>query len=875
LNWNTKYTWAVVADSSGTKWYSDPDSTYTKTGPPSNVVFFDYRSSYISLSFDKDQNPDSTKFAIQIVINSDSLYWNDSINDTTSTKYTKTEAAWGDTIVIGYRDFLNADTIYSIGIHGKNADNLWSENWYSVKTSEEPSLITINLTGTPDILEELTTISGVTDYGTSRTVASNDSIDTDNVSPKLGQLYYNSDYFIKRFGVEAVLPDGYEAHAGSLFVYVTADSTDTDFNVLAYEGIWNSDSYHDEAFWNFDGRQTGTTAHNGTQLFELFNTSSISTDNWHYWIYNDDGLDVIASALGDTLRKTIISSRDSSGTAPTGNEYFTIDADSSYIKFIVDLPDSLPGNFSATPIFPDSILVEWIDRNHSEEKYIVVDLADSSAVSDTLDANTENAKIGGLSANTQYKFMLKVIGGNLDGQYSDPDSCYTHANVPGKPSVYFAGGDIWDESGKSNHGKNNGAIFIKDARATNNHAYSFNGTNSYINCSDTTDFDFIDDFTLACWIKRTGADTSYNRVITYENASNEASYRLLFNDNNQLYFQVDNGNTVSTGYTPVLTENLWYHVTGNYDENLLRIYVNGDSTNVSSSTSGDVTLYADRILSVGRSPGGGVTYLNAILDDIRIYNRALTPDQVDSLYNYDTFDDFAYGSELVTNGDMELESDWANYGTPTTNERSSEQVHGGTYSRKVVTDANSEGIRQYNVTCVNGHTYKVEAYVYLASAGEINLFYDSVSIALTTTTGNWVKLEGIRTAINSPSGKSEFQPRAWGGTVSFYVDDISVREIDYSQSSLKLHYSFDIPDSLMIFTLDTNNNPSYTQFAVQDSVTGWYIDATAEPESLRAPPLGEWGWRTYEQWGAALGDTLSGITPGNLYVLRAKARNGK
>ena len=41
-----------------------------------------------------------------------------------------------------------------------------------------------------------------------------------------------------------------------------------------------------------------------------------------------------------------------------------------------------------------------------------------------------------------------------------------------------------------------------------------------------------------------------------------------------------------------------------------------------------------------------------------------------------------FGPELITNGGMELDANWNNQGTPTVNERSLEQVHGGNYSRK-------------------------------------------------------------------------------------------------------------------------------------------------------------------------------------------------
>ncbi|MFC1538729.1 LamG domain-containing protein [Candidatus Latescibacterota bacterium] len=881
LDWNTQYVWAVAADSSGTQWISEPDSAYTLTGPPSDVSFFDYRSSHFSMSFDNSQNPDSTKFAVRIVINSDTLYWNDALSDTTTAEYAKTAATWGDSILIGGNGFLDFDTVYSIGIHGQNADSLWSDNWYSVKTSEEPSTVKIYLAGSQDKLSEFRNQAGITDYGAARSVAGSDSINTECISPQLGQLFDSSDYFIKRFGFEAVLPEGYEVRAGSLFVFVTSDSTDTDFDVTAFEGDWDGDRYDDEAFWNFDGRQIGTTAHNGTNLIEQFNTSDISANNWYYWTYNDNGLDILTTALGDTLRNTIISARDSSAVEPSGKEFFTIDPDSSYMAFSVDLPDTLPGNLSLTPIAPDSIHAEWTDRNHSEKNYLIVNLADSSAVSDTLNANTENTTIGGLSVNTKYTFMLKVLGGNLNDQYSNPDSTYTHANVPGKPSLYFAAGDVQDESGCDNNGVSTNVVFRKNDRVAGNHAYGFNGTSSYIISPDTTDFDFTDNFTLSCRIKRTGVDTTYNRVITFENSSEEASYRLLFNDNNQLCFQVHNGSLVSTGYTPVLSENVWYHIAGTFEYGVLKIYIDGDSTNVVSATSDYVTLFSNRILSIGRSPAGGSTYFNGYLDDIRIFNRALTSTQIDSLYNYDTFDDYTLGLNIVINGDMESDSDWGDFETLEANERSSEQFHGGSYSRKITYDieGNYAGPRQYLSGYEIAKPYELSGFVRGLDIQSGNYFLDFAGAisSLSTPLDTWLYIKGIRFPdIENRSIFLYLYPTNIDNAgKSFYVDDFSVKFMDFAQSSLKLYYTFDLPDSLMIFTLNPNNNPSYTRFAVQDSVSGYYIDASAEPESLSTQPLGEWGWRTYEEWGAALGDSLSGITPGNIYVLRAKARNGE
>jgi len=83
-----------------------------------------------------------------------------------------------------------------------------------------------------------------------------------------------------------------------------------------------------------------------------------------------------------------------------------------------------------------------------------------------------------------------------------------------------------------------------------------------------------------------------------------------------------------------------------------------------------------------------------------------------------------------------------------------------------------------------------------------------------------------------------------------------------------------LSDTTLHFIIDPLDNPAYTCFAVQDSVTGMYIDGAASPHILRSAPAGEWGWRTYEQWGGASGDILAGVYPDSLYVLRAKAKTG-
>jgi len=84
-----------------------------------------------------------------------------------------------------------------------------------------------------------------------------------------------------------------------------------------------------------------------------------------------------------------------------------------------------------------------------------------------------------------------------------------------------------------------------------------------------------------------------------------------------------------------------------------------------------------------------------------------------------------------------------------------------------------------------------------------------------------------------------------------------------------------VADSLLKVVTDTTGtgNPSYTEYAIQDSVTGKYFDgrfnrffSTTAAESIL--------WRTYAAWGGTAGDTVA-VGVGKKYVIRAKARSGE
>ena len=71
-------------------------------------------------------------------------------------------------------------------------------------------------------------------------------------------------------------------------------------------------------------------------------------------------------------------------------------------------------------------------------------------------------------------------------------------------------------------------------------------------------------------------------------------------------------------------------------------------------------------------------------------------------------------------------------------------------------------------------------------------------------------------------------------------------------------------------TINVNSNPANTEFAIQDVGSGNYINKATGARILGATP----SWGTYAEFGSGSGITVTGLTEGNLYVFKVKARNG-
>jgi hypothetical protein len=156
-------------------------------------------------------------------------------------------------------------------------------------------------------------------------------------------------------------------------------------------------------------------------------------------------------------------------------------------------------------------------------------------------------------------------------------------------------------------------------------------------------------------------------------------------------------------------------------------------------------------------------------------------DKTDDINSSLTTDTMVLSGNLIANGDMETAATgWtAIDGGTTTNEQSTDFVHSGTYSWKIIVAANDDGIDSDAFTMDGSSVYTVTAWVY--SAAETNVAMevldgDASSLDDTNypiTAGQWNKISVNVTSAASGAGALVRFNASTGGAGTFYFDDVT------------------------------------------------------------------------------------------------------
>jgi ribosomal protein L19 len=221
-------------------------------------------------------------------------------------------------------------------------------------------------------------------------------------------------------------------------------------------------------------------------------------------------------------------------------------------------------------------------------------------------------------------------------------------NLPGSCVPAPAGLVGWwpgDGTAQDISGTNNGILqggAIATATGENGQAFKFDGTNAYIEVPNAPALNPTN-LTVECWV-------NFNLMDTPGNSTVGAQY-IVFKQNTQtlafegynlskhryaydiIVWEVTSATGVAVqinGVTPI-TSNTWYHVVGIRGPDFVQLYINGNleaQTNVSFPQD-----YGPYSLFFGTSHQSyWDRKLSGLLDEVSLYNRALTSNEVTALY---------------------------------------------------------------------------------------------------------------------------------------------------------------------------------------------------------------------------------------------------
>jgi hypothetical protein len=242
-----------------------------------------------------------------------------------------------------------------------------------------------------------------------------------------------------------------------------------------------------------------------------------------------------------------------------------------------------------------------------------------------------NTQIAALQAE-QLKLLEKLNAITL--QLNPPVDITT-----GLVAYYPFSGNAGDSSGNGNHGIATGISLTTDRFGFQNKAYFFNGINSFPLPPDPTQQVYIQnkfialssEYTISAWFN--SSDVTKRQQCIFNSSPHTGFAVELNNENvaNRLMYGIGPANAFWTriylsGTTNNFQSNQWYHLIFSKAGTTYTVYLNGKIESTINLIQAD--SYTESVGLVIGSIGDGNEVFKGKIDDVRVYNRPLTLEQI-------------------------------------------------------------------------------------------------------------------------------------------------------------------------------------------------------------------------------------------------------
>jgi len=368
----------------------------------------------------------------------------------------------------------------------------------------------------------------------------------------------------------------------------------------------NSDNDYRESGFEI---QRGTASGSYTDLFTVnanittFSDSGISANTTYFYrvrAYNDVG-----SSFSNEIEIGLIDN-----TPPSIESVNLTSTNSLVIAFNEPLDENSAGNIDnyninnilITHISVDSSTVTLTTSDHSEENggnYIIT----FSGIKDVY-ANTI------VETSSTYTYSPTDTTQGLVGYWKLDEN---------------SGSQAFDSSQEGNAGELQEAVWSIGKFGS---ALSFNGEDAYVDFGDI-DFGLTNEITISFWVKLNNHDEYSQRFFQKGQYVNPFQMRMKEN-------KIDATLRTSTGVHHLYSDTTinideWYHVATTYKDGHQVLYINGQ-TDTSLECTGSLISNGSNNVMLGICPVSYSSPLDGFMDEIRIYNRELSADEIQALF---------------------------------------------------------------------------------------------------------------------------------------------------------------------------------------------------------------------------------------------------
>lgn len=189
---------------------------------------------------------------------------------------------------------------------------------------------------------------------------------------------------------------------------------------------------------------------------------------------------------------------------------------------------------------------------------------------------------------------------------------------------------VYDRSGSNNNGTTTGmGTTTSPVAGKVGQALYFNGNNNLISVPDSPSVSVTGPITISFWFK-TSTTAGGSRLFWKRSGANNNSYDVLVSGAGALTLNIDTGGSVGATTPGSYMDNEWHHFAGTWDQSNIIVYMDGVSV-ASTPQTGSMSDTVDP-LTIGNKNDGSAPY-TGLLDEVRLYNRALSSVEVKQLYH--------------------------------------------------------------------------------------------------------------------------------------------------------------------------------------------------------------------------------------------------